>query len=329
MFFHRKKKAARRGPLSFFCYMRASYLERQPSLERWLEPDLWAGGGVEVVAGAVVQEHDFVPGFHAETEPARVEFNTAARIKDAIGVAVNDIVDLVVDYAGRDWTADAEVYKTAFQQPKDPHGAGALNLETEKPVQQPQIRADGGGKVADCDDLALGALKVIGHFAFQNDMGTNVDAETPAHAKHVEVGRVNAGKVQIQAQVTVVFIITALGGSRGREHRDRQRQSAQNGKTFHVFPSPDFWFTCSRRTLGMQQLLGNGKATARRTLSFTMPLPYGRWAGQSSSFLAWPFRLATFSLAAASFPEKRTTFWGPDSSLHGCNSGITLRSSIC
>jgi hypothetical protein len=61
----------------------------------------------------------------------------------------------------------------------------------------------------------------------------------------------------------------------------------------------------------MQQLLGNGKATARRTLSFTMPFPYGRWAGQSSSFLACPFRLATFSSAAASFPEKKLPFGGP------------------
>ena len=80
---------------------------------------MWSDGGAEVVGGAAIQEHDFVPGFHAETQPARVKFNAAARIKCGFGITIHNSVDLVVDHAGRDWAADAEVDKTAFQQPED------------------------------------------------------------------------------------------------------------------------------------------------------------------------------------------------------------------
>src|SRR4029077_16966493 len=126
--------------------------------------------GAEVVARAVIQEHDFVPGFHAETEPALVKLDAAAGIKNSVGIAIHDIVDLVVDHAGRNWTADAEIDEAAFQQTEDAHGARALDLETEQAMQQPQIGTYGAGYYAGGNGLDLAALKVIGHFAFQNDM---------------------------------------------------------------------------------------------------------------------------------------------------------------
>src|SRR6185312_6986 len=116
-----KRKQPRKELLSFVLLIRS----------RPLEPNLRTESGPEVIASTVVQEHDFVARFHAETEPASVEFNAAAGIKDAVGVAVNNIVDLVIDNACRDRTADAKVHKAALQQSENTHRASALDLEAK------------------------------------------------------------------------------------------------------------------------------------------------------------------------------------------------------
>jgi hypothetical protein len=184
---------------------------------RVLEPDLRAGCGPEVVGGTVVQEHDFVPGFHAETEPAGVKFNAAAGIENPIRVAINNIIDLVVDYAGGHWTTDAKIHKAAFQQSKNAYRAGALDLEAKESVKQPDIGAHRAGDDAGCDGRRLVTLKVIGHLAFQDDVLSHVYAEPRAHTEQIEVGRLQAGKVSKHAKVSMVFIVTALGRCRRRK----------------------------------------------------------------------------------------------------------------
>jgi hypothetical protein len=199
-----KRKQPQKELLSFFLLIKS----------RVSEPDLRASGGTEIVAVTIVQEHDFVPGFHAETEPAGVKFNAAAGIEDAVRVAINNIANLVVDDASGDRTTDAKVHKAALQQAKNAYRPGTLNLQTKEAMEQPQIGADGAGDDAGGDGLSLIPLKVIGHLTFQDDVLSHVDTKPRAHTKHVEVGRLKAGKISIHAKVSVVFIVTALGRCR-------------------------------------------------------------------------------------------------------------------
>jgi hypothetical protein len=103
--FGAKESSPRKELLSFFLLIRS----------RVLEPDLRADGGAEIVARTGVQEHDFITSLHPETEPPGIELNAAARIEDAIRIAINNIVDLVIDNSRSHRTANAEVHKTAFQ----------------------------------------------------------------------------------------------------------------------------------------------------------------------------------------------------------------------
>ena len=93
-----------------------------------LEPDLRADRGTEIVAGTGIQEHDFVACFRADTQPASIEFDSAAGIENTISIAVNNVVDLVVDHAGGHRAADTKIHKAAFQQPEKAYRARALDL---------------------------------------------------------------------------------------------------------------------------------------------------------------------------------------------------------
>jgi hypothetical protein len=199
-----------------------------------LETNLRSKGGAEIVRGAVVQEHDFIACFNPDAEYAGVELYAAPRIKHSIGVTIDNVADLVIDYAGSHRTTYAKVYEPAFRQREDPHWPRALDLETKQAVQQAQVGAERVRDPAHGDDLRLGAFKVIRHFALKNNMGANVDSEPAAYAEHVEIGLLDSCEVEVCAQVSVVFVVTALGCSGGRNCRKAQRQSTKYCETFHV-----------------------------------------------------------------------------------------------
>ena len=108
-----------------------------------------ANSGAEIVGRTGIQEHDFVAGFHPETEPSGIEFNAAAGIEHAAGVAVNNVIDLIVDHAGGHRSAHAKVHKAAFQQSKNAYRSGGLDLQSKEPVEQPHIGANSAGNDAD------------------------------------------------------------------------------------------------------------------------------------------------------------------------------------
>src|SRR4029077_1626838 len=107
-----------------------------------LETNLRSGRSAEVVRGAFVQEHNFVTCFHTEPEPAGIELHATTRIKHAVGVAVNNVVDLVVDRACGHRTTHAKVHEPAFCQCENPHWPRALDLQSKKAVQQTQVGTD-------------------------------------------------------------------------------------------------------------------------------------------------------------------------------------------
>src|SRR5581483_8918476 len=92
------------------------------------ETNLWTGRGAEIIGRAIIQEHNFIACFHPEAKPANVKFHAGARIKHAVGIAINNAVDLVIDDAGRHRTAYAKVYKPAFEQTENADWAGRLDL---------------------------------------------------------------------------------------------------------------------------------------------------------------------------------------------------------
>ena len=179
-----------------------------------LETNLRPKRCTEIIASATIQEHDFIAGFRPEAKPAYIELNSAARIERTVGVTVNNRANLIIDGSRGHGAAHAKVHKAALEQPENPDCARGLNLETKQPMQQPQIGADGAGDHAGGDRLGLVAFKVIGHFAFQNNVFAHVDAQPRAHTQHIQVGRLKAGKISIHAKVSVIFIVTiavALG----------------------------------------------------------------------------------------------------------------------
>src|SRR5205085_7990275 len=68
-----------------------------------------------------------------------------------------------------------------------------------------------------------------------DDVRVNIDAQTPAHSKHVEAGVLQPGVIEVDAKVTVVFVIIAsiLCGGRWPEGRKAQHQDTENCQAFH------------------------------------------------------------------------------------------------
>jgi hypothetical protein len=178
---------------------------------------LRAKRGTEIIASAIVQEHDFIACFGSEAKPAYVEFNATAGIENAVSVAVHNGADLIIDGARRHWSTYSKVHNAALEQRENPHRTGSLNLEASQTVKQPQIGADSAGDYAGGDGLSFVALKVIGHLTFQNNVLPYVETQPGSHTQHVKVSRLQARKISKHAKASVVFSVTALGRGRRRE----------------------------------------------------------------------------------------------------------------
>jgi hypothetical protein len=202
-----KKKQPIKSCVLLFCYLEL----------RCLESNLRTKRGTEIIASAIVQEHDFIACLGSEAEPANVEFNAATGIENAVSVAVHDSADLVIDGARRDRPTYAKVDNAALEQRENPHRTGSLNFEASQTVKQPQIGADSACDYAGGDGLSFGALKVVGHLTFQNNVLPNVETQPGSHTQHIKVSRLQARKISKQAKASVVFSVTALGRSRRRE----------------------------------------------------------------------------------------------------------------
>lgn len=182
-----------------------------------LEPNLRAERGTEIIAVAIVQEHDLIACLSSEAKPTNVEFNAAAGIENAVSVAVHDGADLIIDCARRHRSTYSKVHNAALEQREDPHRTGSLNLEASQTVKQPQIGADSACDYAGGDGLSFVALKVIGHLTFQNNMLPHVETQPGSHTQQIKVSRLQARKISKHAKASVVFSVTALGRGRRRE----------------------------------------------------------------------------------------------------------------
>ena len=160
---------------------------KNPQVCKKLETDLRSKGAAEVVTGFIWEKDDLIARFSPNTQPADIKFDATGRINRGIGIAIHNIIDLVVDGSDRHRSTNAKVHKPAFDSGKNAHWAGALNFGAEKSVQQAQIGARSIGNAAGSHAGGEVSLEVIGHFAFQNNMLGDVETNPSAYAEHVQI----------------------------------------------------------------------------------------------------------------------------------------------
>ena len=181
------------------------------ALKQTLEADLRTRGNAEVVRVSTTEEEDFVAGLSPDTQPAEVELDASTRVKDAIRVAINNVVDLVIDGAGSGRSTHTKVDESALEERKDSHGTSGLDLGTKEAVEHAQAGTRGGPADAAGRSGTDIPLKVIGHFAFEHYVPCNVEAQSRTHTKEIRIGVFRTRHVEEDAEVAVVFIVAHLG----------------------------------------------------------------------------------------------------------------------
>src|SRR5689334_21292009 len=97
-------------------------------------------------------------------------------------------------------------------------------------------------------------------------------------------------------------------------------------KRFMSFLLPIVVYMLQRTLADKKAFWGRKSTSTPDSFKFDAP-PLQEVGWPKQLFLSLAFSLATFSLAAASLPGENHP--GARPCLHGCDSGITLRSSIC
>src|SRR6266481_550293 len=187
---------------------------------------------LKVVVGAVVKVN-LVTGLQTKPKGSGVELYAAARIEHAIGIAITNRTDLIRKRAAGNGPAHAKVQQPALEYNEHAHrAAGRLKFRAKKSVDQPQVGTAGIGDAVGGDGCGLAAFKVVGHFAFQRDHGTNIEPHAAPHAEEIGFGKLQPGVIEKYAKLAMVSII--LGPRGGRHNGEGQRQRGQNCETFHI-----------------------------------------------------------------------------------------------
>ena len=232
---------------------------------------------------SAVVEIDLVSGFQTNPQPAGIELYAASWINHSVRVSVPESAELIGESSAGDGAAHTEIQDSAFYDSKDPDWTSRLNLRPKESMNQPEVGAESVGNTAAGNRGSLASFKVISHFAFQDDIGMNIEAHASAHSKHVGTGVLQPRVIEVDPKVTVVFVIFALRGCRWQQGRKAQDQDTKNCHSFHdlaLLPSLE---VAPTRTRANHELPRGTNSNRTVDMSITMLLWPTRWAGHISN----------------------------------------------